>query len=218
MEDEAGKTRRNLMTFTTVLLAIAWLKIPLEGKPFGLPEMANIEPWRAWAAALVILLYLALRYHHEPSTQEAREKWRLSLAGHVYQGVKAFVEDAVRAKASGKARRGITVEFKQMPTELIPAIDIFVSVMAQNLAALPISMMSSGNINLRTNDVRLQRTFDPSPMPYRLSRIRFASLVCTGILRAFAPTWVTLEAVIPYLLTAAAALVALSRLISAAIN
>jgi len=81
--DEDDKIRRNLVVASVAVVLVWWLDVPLSlilakfgdtGRP--LPFVA----WRVWAAVLVILLYLILRYRFAPDTTEAirmlRENWR----------------------------------------------------------------------------------------------------------------------------------------------
>ncbi|WP_287814512.1 hypothetical protein [Achromobacter sp.] len=75
LEDVADKARRNLMAVSSGIVAVWALKIPLDGRLVGAVDLNAVEPWRAWAAALVVLVYFALRHHFSPPNKQAWEKW-----------------------------------------------------------------------------------------------------------------------------------------------
>lgn len=72
MDDVAGKTRRNLLAFASAISAVGILDIPLDGKLIGAVDISAVNPSAAWGLALMVLLYLHLRYLFEPKTRRAR--------------------------------------------------------------------------------------------------------------------------------------------------
>lgn len=75
MSDEEGKTRRNLMVFSTGVLAVASLGIPLSGSTFLGLNLKDVDPMNAWVCALVVLVYLTLRYWFDPTFQKQKTQW-----------------------------------------------------------------------------------------------------------------------------------------------
>lgn len=77
IEDNAGKTRRNLMMMSTGILAVWALGIPLDGKLVGAVNLNQVEPWRAWICATVVLFYFWLRFSLAPKAAEQRAEYKL---------------------------------------------------------------------------------------------------------------------------------------------
>lgn len=65
--DDNDKIRRNLVVTSTVVIAIAWLDIPI---PLLIDRLTSLKtangfeigPWKIWALVLVVLSYFAWRY------------------------------------------------------------------------------------------------------------------------------------------------------------
>jgi len=76
MSDEAGKTRRNLMVFSTGVLAVAYLQIPLSSSKFLGLDLNQVDPFAAWVCAFLVLIYLTLRYWHDATFQAHRADWK----------------------------------------------------------------------------------------------------------------------------------------------
>lgn len=79
LDDVAEKARRNLMMVATGILAVWGLGIPLDGKLVGAVDLSAVEPWRAWLAAIAVLVYFAARHYFAPSTAQAWTAWRYRL-------------------------------------------------------------------------------------------------------------------------------------------
>jgi len=61
VSDEEGKIRRNLMVFSTGILAVGILGIPISESTLLGMNLKNVSPERAWGCAMVVLVYLTLR-------------------------------------------------------------------------------------------------------------------------------------------------------------
>lgn len=87
MDDEDSKARRNFMAVSTIIVLAWWLEAPLDKiseKLLGMPSVGPGFEWRAWFAALVALLYFALRFrfstgHADAMTDLNRERQALRL-------------------------------------------------------------------------------------------------------------------------------------------
>lgn len=75
LEDVAEKARRNLMVVSTGILAVWALGIPLDGKLVGAVDLNQVEPWRAWTCAAVVLVYFYLRFHLSPDIVKRRRDY-----------------------------------------------------------------------------------------------------------------------------------------------
>jgi hypothetical protein len=75
VSDEEGKTRRNLMVFSTGILAVGILGIPISESTLLGINLKNVSPERAWGCAMVVLVYLTLRYWFDPTFQKQRSIW-----------------------------------------------------------------------------------------------------------------------------------------------
>lgn len=64
-EGDDSKIRRNLVVFSTLIVFVAWLEIPLGLIAAGLLKLGappQISPFKLWLTCLLVLLYLTLRY------------------------------------------------------------------------------------------------------------------------------------------------------------
>lgn len=75
LEDVAEKARRNVMLASTGILAVWALGIPLDGKLVGAVNLNEVQPWRAWICASIVLVYFYLRFRLSPSAATARGEY-----------------------------------------------------------------------------------------------------------------------------------------------
>ncbi|MGZ8132445.1 hypothetical protein ACXU40_08620 [Bordetella bronchiseptica] len=66
MDDIQEKTRRNLVVYSSGILAIQFLGIPFNGHLLGVAKLDQVDPTHAWICALIVLAYLWLRYRYAP--------------------------------------------------------------------------------------------------------------------------------------------------------
>lgn len=76
IEDIADKARRNLMGVAAGIIAVWALGIPLDGKLVGAVNLNEVQPWRAWLCALVVLAYFYCRFRLAPDNTAARTKYQ----------------------------------------------------------------------------------------------------------------------------------------------
>lgn len=75
LDDVAEKARRNVMLVSTGILAVWALGIPLDGKLVGAVNLNEVQPWRAWTCATIVLIYFYLRFRLSPSVATARKEY-----------------------------------------------------------------------------------------------------------------------------------------------
>lgn len=75
MDDVEEKARRNLLTYSAAILAIAFLEIPLDGNLIGVVNLDKVDSSKAWIAAAAVLIYLFLRYHYSSTVKQSRFSW-----------------------------------------------------------------------------------------------------------------------------------------------
>jgi len=75
LEDVSEKARRNVMLASTGILAVWALGIPLDGKLVGAVNLNEVQPWRAWICAAIVLIYFYLRFRLSPSVATARKDY-----------------------------------------------------------------------------------------------------------------------------------------------
>jgi hypothetical protein len=75
MEDIADKARRNLMGVAAGIVAVWALDIPLDGKLVGAVNLNEVQPWRAWFCALIVLGYFYCRFRLAPENKAGRIKY-----------------------------------------------------------------------------------------------------------------------------------------------
>lgn len=90
--DDDDKARRNLVAFSALVLAGAWLKLPPGGvvlRLLGADVAAQLDLGRVWSLVLVVLVYLGHRYVFSEDFKVAaaavRESWaecRQTWCGH----------------------------------------------------------------------------------------------------------------------------------------
>lgn len=64
-EGDDSKIRRNLVVFSTLIVFVAWLEIPVGQIAAGLLKLGvppQINPFKLWLTCAAVLLYLTLRY------------------------------------------------------------------------------------------------------------------------------------------------------------
>ena len=80
--DEEDKVRRNVVIASAIVLLCAFLKVSIPalvariGTSYSTPPLV-LEPIRLWAATVVILLYLVLRFRFSKHTAEARSEMKV---------------------------------------------------------------------------------------------------------------------------------------------
>lgn len=100
-EDTAEKVRRNLVVFATGMLAMILLDAAIEGKFFGVAEVKNVKPWKAWLCAIAVLLYLRTRYmlsravaqYSESFTEKRESSAEHSLSQSVVHGLNSTLRN-----------------------------------------------------------------------------------------------------------------------------
>lgn len=85
-DDTDAKIRRNLVVFSTLIVLVAWLQIPVGEIAVGLLKLDKLEKplqlsqFRLWVACFAVLLYMALRYRFtEEWGQFSREMYGINL-------------------------------------------------------------------------------------------------------------------------------------------
>jgi hypothetical protein len=74
VDDEDSKARRNLMIASTVVILAWWLAIPFDQmstKFLGFAPQVKTFEWRVWFAAVVGLIYFALRFWFSEANKKA---------------------------------------------------------------------------------------------------------------------------------------------------
>lgn len=69
-EDADDKVRRNLVSFSSAVLLLAWLEVPLNEVLHKAGVSNPVPAWRAWFAAAAVLLYLWARFHYNGQGRE----------------------------------------------------------------------------------------------------------------------------------------------------
>lgn len=105
LDDVAEKARRNLMMVSTGIIAVWALGIPLDGKLVGAVNLNEVQPWRAWTCAAVVLIYVYLRFRLSPSVSKARNEYYVLKAGEAHQRNEQYAFDQYDAFAASKRSR-----------------------------------------------------------------------------------------------------------------
>lgn len=92
MDDDDGKVRRNLVVFSSLILASAWLNHPELWLVTQLltPDAARPPAWKVTTLALAVLVYLMARYWFSPAHEDAR----MSM-GHDWHRIKTRIRDRI---------------------------------------------------------------------------------------------------------------------------
>lgn len=97
IDDEDQKARRNLVMFSSGVLLLAWLEIPITVVVAKLGDaLPAISPVRAWSAALIVLFYLAFRYHFNGEGKETLNRLQKRYAQRLQRGVEAVLQNEGR--------------------------------------------------------------------------------------------------------------------------
>ena len=213
MSDEKGKTRRNLMVFSTGVLAVTMLNIPLESSTFLGLNLKDVSPNRIWLCSLIVLIYLLLRYWHDPTIQLESRKWdeecRQSMRTHLMKRVRTDLgRNALGKRHAVKfiypvppapgARPFILGDFYMDPSEWRTA--------RAEMAWEHESLSDPG----RYTRTRVPKSPAEARIPIRVLMTCWAKVR----LRNLAPNWNMLELAVPLAMGAVAAIFCLIRLLS----
>ncbi|WP_233235150.1 hypothetical protein [Bordetella sp. LUAb4] len=76
IEDGPSKERRNLVALATIVIVVAFLKVPQPGAIlFGTIELKDVPTHRLWIAVGAALLYLVLHYLTAPTIRTSAVNW-----------------------------------------------------------------------------------------------------------------------------------------------
>ncbi|MFZ3221133.1 MAG: hypothetical protein WA174_13940 [Rhodoferax sp.] len=84
-ESDDSKIRRNLVVFSTLMLLVAWMQIPVGEISAGLLKLDKLEKplhlsqFRLWIACFSALLYLTLRYRFTKEWKELGNTYRTNV-------------------------------------------------------------------------------------------------------------------------------------------
>lgn len=117
IEDVPDKARRNLMFVATGIIAVWALGIPLDGRLIGVIEVQQIQPWRAWACAVLVLMYCCARYHYAPSTIAGLSDWRKARAKMRSEIVGDLVRTAIKKRLEGSTQDRVSLTYPHEPTD-----------------------------------------------------------------------------------------------------
>lgn len=213
-EDIADKTRRNLMFVSTGIISVAALGIPLDGKLVGAVDLKNVEPWRAWACALAVLLYTALRFYYAPSYAKLREGWD-ERRREVYEDLLlAHVASAIEGQRLSGKIRGVTFELPQNSfgpefSAAVASVHNRFEMCGPRDGQVRIGWHGSsldGSVNRSINTAAAIATF-------RITHTRMAGLRIRSILANYSPSWDVLEHSLPYGLLSVAFAICVHKLL-----
>ncbi|TXD90995.1 hypothetical protein [Ralstonia pseudosolanacearum] len=77
VDDSEEKSRRNLVTLSSAILATTYLqpKLADKGKLFGFIDAVDVDPIRAWTLVTVALCYFAFRYWYSSGRTKTWGAW-----------------------------------------------------------------------------------------------------------------------------------------------
>lgn len=117
VEDVPDKARRNLMFVATGVIAVWALGIPLDGKLIGVIDIKSVQPWRAWACALLVLAYCYARYHYAPSTGHGLSEWRTVRKKMRARLIEDLVKTAIIKTLEGVPQNRVSIKYEHEPTD-----------------------------------------------------------------------------------------------------
>lgn len=211
-EDVADKTRRNLMFVSTGIIAVWMLGIPLDGKLIGAVDLKSVEPWRAWACALAVLVYTALRFYFAPAYAEQRKEWSEERSATFEQVQHSHVAWALAGQRSSGRVRGVYFEIPQCKhgsewRACIPSSDLDFNVDD-----------GTGSIRIawRTPEEGLRNSYIDDGKTYAsfaISKRRLMLLHLEAMRYNYVPSWAVLEHSLPYWLFILASAICAHRLL-----
>lgn len=123
--DEEDKIRRNLVLFCAGVIGVAWFGVPVQQIASDLLKIQAFSTAKAWLAALIVLMYLVLRYHFSKDAKLLGTQVRQHMDREYWARIAPLVVHDVRESY----RTGLANE--TVGRELQP----FLSQMKTNLAA-----------------------------------------------------------------------------------
>lgn len=114
MDDIPEKTRRNLVVYSATLFAFSALDIPLDGKLLGIVELKHVQPATGWAVAMLVLLYLWLRYRLAPDNTKGTHEHIAATTEAWSNYLHGAVQRAFERKLAKLVPEG--VEFEPLPS------------------------------------------------------------------------------------------------------
>jgi hypothetical protein len=217
IEDVPDKARRNLMFVATGIIAVWALGIPLDGRLIGVIQVEQIQPWRAWACAVLVLLYCCARYHYAPSTAAGLSEWRTNRASRRSQLVGELVRTAISKRLEGIPQRRVTLTYPHEPTDgfrygkIVPGHE---GAFYNWNGKVEINWAANSVLAAKPSLEVLNKMGQSAAFGFNVkfhSRVRAEIAVWRESLR---PGWTTLEFLLPYPLAALALGVALYYLVA----
>ncbi|WP_150123801.1 hypothetical protein [Achromobacter xylosoxidans] len=214
MSDELGKTRRNLMVFSTGVLAVAFLEIPLNGSKFLGLDLNGLDPSRVWSGTLIALLYLVLRYWHDPAIRKLASEWKKQ-GTEIYQKLSmTTIENAFKHRERRKILPRVIFNISQPPAP---------SARPGLIGRYSFTTWRTGNVAIGWSGDDGQIDGHPVKVTYardgsawfRISRLSTAWLAVRTFRNMLRVSWTVLEIVVPVLLAIGATGVACFKLAQA---
>ncbi|MBP8322535.1 hypothetical protein KAF81_33375 [Pseudomonas aeruginosa] len=217
MDDVAEKARRNLMVISTGILAVWALGIPLDGRLVGAVDLSAVDPWRAWSAAICVLVYFAMRYRLSPSISDKLKSWKLRRRDLLH----TWSTETLNLQVSKDHFRSASPDLK-IHWPYVPDDDVYVA-----LKRAPIYRGRGGYFEFCWDISRKPRYFgedaespneareyptDPIQVHFQFDWRFFLSMHWEAFKSAYRPSWELLEFSVPWFLAFWALVVCLWRL------
>jgi hypothetical protein len=85
-EGDDSKIRRNLVVFSTLVVSVAWLELPvaqIASGFFKLDKPLQVSPLKLWITCFLVLLYLTLRYRYTKEFQKFASNYNHNVQQHM---------------------------------------------------------------------------------------------------------------------------------------
>lgn len=205
MDDIQEKARRNLVVYSSGILAIQFLGIPFNGQLLGVAKLDQVNPVHAWIAAGVVLAYLWFRYRFAPKNASGIHEHETEIASAITATVTDRVVSQFMRVIDGQ--RPVGIRFSEIPQP--------VNMTATQVSNISITWQGErhGTVGFEwvgfgpTDAHEFARHSGRHQVPFKLSR-RLSAIARLGrILRRYQISWEMLEYRIPALLANAAGVV-----------
>lgn len=200
------------MVFSTGVLAVAFLKIPLNGSKFLGLDLGDVEPARVWIATLIVLSYLLLRYWHDPAVRNQFTGWK-NHGKTVYRELaKILVQQAFLSRSRKRLWQPVIFDITQPPTpDAQPSANSRFSFISWRKGYVGVGW--SGTIE-KDDGTRVKVSFvDDGKAWFKIHWMRSSWLVVRAIRRMFRISWTVLEILVPLFLALGAFAVSAGRLV-----
>jgi hypothetical protein len=177
--DEDDKVRRNLVVFSAAVCITSFLKLPViqvAATALKSDGSWNPSPWRVWSAALVVLMYLLLRYRFSDKYQAAFSLMVSDVKSALMEMSKLRAVECFEAAQSGRSTRAFGFDLDPIRDQLQAKVTSKTGTPADKIQysyRVDRQERFKGVLNLSLVGIRVLNTSEESPIAKSDARVEY---------------------------------------------